>query len=242
MGLRPARTVRVLQGQPWTRISSKKPRKSYVKGAPRPRVRQYNMGVDQYYDVQVDLICDDDVQLRDNSMESARQVAVKYLEKHLPNSFFFGILKYPHFVIREHSALGVAGADRISKGMKRAFGKPKGRLARIHVGNTVFRVRVARTAVPTVLEAFKRAKVKMSGSYRESVKDITDDAFNRSKIGKVVVMKKKEEEKPKPEEEKKEEAPAKEGEAKAAEATAGKEEKGAAAAGEKKEEKKAEKK
>jgi len=155
------------------------------------------MGTDQFYEIQVDMISDEDIQLRDNAIESARQVTGKYLEKNLPNNYFFGILKYPHIVIREHSALGVAGADRISKGMKMAFGRPKGRLARIGKGEPVFRVRVAASALPVVKEAIKRAKIKMSGAYHEEVKDIQNEAFNRAKIGKVIVMKKVEEIKPK---------------------------------------------
>lgn len=246
MGLRPAKTVRVLQGQPWARISNRKPRKSFVKGAPRPKVRQYNMGTDQFYDTQVDLVASSDIQLRDNAFEAARQVAVKYLEKHLLGQYFFGILKYPHLIAREHSALGVAGADRISKGMKRAFGRPKGRFARIYAGDSVFRIRVAGgpAALHEVKEAYRRAKLKMSGSYHEVATDIRQNALNMSKIGKVIVMKVKvTEEKPKAEAtpaagEEKKEGEAAAGEAKAADAKGGKEEKKEAGKEGKKEEKK----
>ncbi len=219
MGLRPARTVREYQGQIWTRTSQKTPRKSFIKGAPKPKVRQYNMGVDKFYERQVSLKASEPVQLRDNAMEAARQVAVKYFEKHLPNRYFMTITKYPHVVIREHSALGVAGADRISKGMKRAFGRPKGRLARIKRGEFIFNVRVNAADVPEVKEAFKRAKIKMSGRYSEIVADITKEKWNIAKIGKEIVIKAK------VTEEKKAEAP-KEGAAAApaeGEAAAGKE-------------------
>ncbi|MFH1257853.1 MAG: 50S ribosomal protein L16 [Candidatus Micrarchaeota archaeon] len=189
MGLRPARTVRVSQGQPWARMSNRVPRKSYVKGAPRPKVRQYNMGVDRFYESEVSLSADKDVQLRDNALEAARQVAVKFLEKHLPAQYYFGILKYPHLVIREHSALGVAGADRISKGMKRAFGRPKGRMARIKHGEALFVVRVSTKDLAVVHDALRRAKQKMSGQFSEKVRDIREDPKNRAKIGKEIVMK-----------------------------------------------------
>lgn len=211
MALRPAKTVREYQGQVWTRTSQKTPRKSFIKGAPRPKVRQYNMGVDRFYERQVSLVAEEAVQLRDNAMEAARQIAVKYLEKHLPNKYFMSITKYPHAVVREHSALGVAGADRISKGMKRAFGRPKGRLARIKEGEAIFNVRVNAEDVPEVKEALRRAKIKMSGRYSERVADITKENWNLAKIGKEIVIKAK------VTEEKKAEAP-KEGEVKAAEA------------------------
>jgi large subunit ribosomal protein L10e len=189
MGLRPARTIREYQGQPWARMSNKMPRKSYVKGAPRPKVRQYNMGVDRFYESEVDLISSEDFQIRDNSLEAARQVAVKYLEKHLPGQYYFGIVKYPHLVIREHSALGVAGADRISKGMKRAFGRPKGRMARIKRNENVFVIRVSTKDLGVVGEALRRAKLKMSGRYTEKTIDIRNDPKNRAKIGKEIIMK-----------------------------------------------------
>ncbi len=202
MGLRPAKTVRVSQGQPWSRISNKKPRKSYVKGAPRPKVRQYNMGVDRFYDTEVNLNAHTDIQLRDNSMEAARQAAVKFLEKHLPNQYYFGILKYPHLIIREHSALGVAGADRISKGMKRAFGRPKGRMARIKHGDSVFTIRINSKDIKLVKDALRRAKLKLSGSFYEVVRNISQDKKNMAKIGKEIIMKVKV-----TEEKKKEETP-----------------------------------
>ncbi|MBI5225469.1 50S ribosomal protein L16 [Candidatus Micrarchaeota archaeon] len=203
MGIRPAKTVRESQGQPWARISNRVPRKSYVKGAPRPKVRQYNMGVDRFYDTEVNLNAVTDIQLRDNSMEAARQAAVKFLEKHLPNQYYFGILKYPHLIIREHSALGVAGADRISKGMKRAFGRPKGRMARIKHGESVFTVRINSKDIKTVKDALRRAKLKMSGSFVEVVRNISQDKKNLAKVGKEIIMKVKV-----TEEKKKEETPA----------------------------------
>ena len=161
MGLRPARTVRKSQGQPWARLSNRMPRKSFVKGAPRPKVRQYNMGVDRFYEIAIDLLADTDIQLRDNSLEAARQVAVKYLEKNLPGQYYFGILKYPHLVIREHSALGVAGSDRISKGMKLAFGKPAARAVQIHQGQTLLDLHVNKSNIVIGKRALKKASLKL---------------------------------------------------------------------------------
>ncbi|HLD75602.1 MAG TPA: 50S ribosomal protein L16, partial [Candidatus Norongarragalinales archaeon] len=162
------------------------------------RVRQFNMGTAQYYDVQVDLVVKKAIHLRDNALEAARQAANKYLEKSLLDKFFFQIMKYPHLVIREHSALGVAGADRISKGMKLAFGKPKGRMAKVHAGDSVFRVQAFKSGLSAVKMALDRAQRKMSGEFTLITKDITQDPFNLSRKGKIVTFKKKEEA-PKPE-------------------------------------------
>ena len=194
MGLRPSRTVRDLKSkQIWTRISQKKPRKSYIKGAPRPKIRQYHMGADKYYELEVDMICGRNLALRDNAIEAARQAANKRLEKLLMSTnYYLTVLKYPHVVVREHTALGVAGADRISKGMKQAFGSPKGRLVHVHVGDRILRARVMAKSLPAVKKAFDMAMRKMSGVYTLDVKDITKDPVNmaKSKVAAVVFKKK----------------------------------------------------
>ena len=196
MGIRPAKTIRDWKGQPWSRISKRRPRKSFVKGAPHPKVRQYNMGTDKRFELEVHLVPEINIQLRDNSIEAARQAANKYLEKKLMDNFFLQVVAFPHMVVREHSALGVAGADRISKGMKAAFGKPKGRMARVRAGEPVFRARILKKDLATLKEALRRSQRKMSGNYQLIVRDITTDVVNlaRSLIGRK--MKKKEEEKP----------------------------------------------
>src|SRR3989304_2494943 len=124
MGLRPARTMRTIRGQAWARISQRKPRRSYIKGAPHPKTRQYDMGTLRVYDIQLELIAVKPVNLRDNALEAGRMTANKYLELTMPGNYYLKLNKYPHHVLREKTALGVAGSDRISKGMKLAFGKP----------------------------------------------------------------------------------------------------------------------
>lgn len=193
MGLRPARTIREVKGQPWARISRKKPRKSYVKGAPNVKVRQFNMGSDRFYELEVELVPDRALHLRDNSIESARQAVNKVLEKFLLDNFFLQVLKYPHLVVREHSALGVAGADRISKGMKRAFGRPKGRMARINAGEAIFRARIQAKDLPVAKKAFKRGQLKLSGAYTLLIKDISSEPWNVAKKARGVVSFRKKE-------------------------------------------------
>lgn len=196
MGIRPAKTSREIRGQPWARTSRKKPRKSFVKGAPSPKVRQYLMGVDKPYDLEVEMREEYGVRIRDNALEAARQSANKYLEKLLPGNYFMQVVPYPHLVLREHSALGVAGADRISKGMKRAFGRPKGRLAQVEGGKPVMRMRIYAKDLNTLKEALRRAAIKMPGKTLIKIKDISHDAANLSKREVVFAKKEVEEEKP----------------------------------------------
>ena len=166
-----------------------------MKGAPNSKVRQYHMGVDKRYEIEARFVALQPIQLRDVSLESARQAANKFLEKNLITNYYFQIVPYAHLVLREHSALGVAGADRISKGMKLAFGRPKGRMARLWSGDAVFIARIMKKDLPILRKAFERARIKLSGSWKLTLRDITQDAANISR--KEHTFKKKDIEKPK---------------------------------------------
>ncbi|MBS3069181.1 50S ribosomal protein L16 [Candidatus Micrarchaeota archaeon] len=166
MGLRPAKTCRDLGKVPWARYSKKKPRKSFVKAMPHLSLNVYMMGQKGSYDTQMDLVAGGDIQLRDNALESARQAANKYLEKVMLNQYFFRILVYPHNVIRENKMIAGAGADRLQKGMRKSFGRSTDRAARIQEGQTVFTIKAKKTNVPQIMEAYRRAKSKLSGNWR----------------------------------------------------------------------------
>ena len=166
MGLRPAHTCRTLEKTAWTRYSKKRPRKSYVKAMPHLSLLVYEMGNrKQPFDYTYDLVADYDVQLRDNSLESGRQAANKYLEKTIPNLYFFKVRVYPHNVIRENKMIAGAGADRLQKGMRQSYGRATDRAARINAGQQVFTVHIAKENASHIEEAYRRASRKMSGSY-----------------------------------------------------------------------------
>ncbi len=166
MGLRPARTCRTLEKTAWTRYSKKKPRKSFVKALPHLSLLVYEMGNrKQHFDYVFNFVAKHDVQLRDNTLEAARQAANKYLEKVILGQFFFKVRVFPHNVIRENKMIAGAGADRLQKGMRQAYGRPTDRAARVNAGQPVFTVYVAKGNVPHIAEAFRRARRKMSGKY-----------------------------------------------------------------------------
>ena len=167
MGLRPARTCRDLGKAPWTRYSKKKPRKSYVKALPHLSLLVYEMGNRrQHFDYTYNLVAEGDVQLRDNSLESGRQAANKYLEKVMPNLYFFKVRVFPHNVIRENKMIAGAGADRLQKGMRLAYGRSTDRAARINTGQSIFTIHVAKANASHIEEAYRRARRKMSGKFR----------------------------------------------------------------------------
>jgi large subunit ribosomal protein L10e len=165
--IRPARTMRNPNSQAWARYSLKKPRKNYVRALPHTSLLVFNMGTEKKtYDLELTLRPQQPIQLRSNSLEAARQVANKYLEVEIPLQFSFKVLVYPHNVIREHRMAQGAGADRVSRGMSQAFGRPISIAARVREGQPVFKIRTMKANKAAAVEAFRRAASKLSGTYK----------------------------------------------------------------------------
>jgi large subunit ribosomal protein L10e len=165
--IRPARTMRNPNSQAWARYSLKKPRKNYVRALPHTSLLVFNMGTEKStYDLELTLRPEQPIQLRSNSLEAARQVANKYLEVEIPLQFSFKVLVYPHNVIREHRMAQGAGADRVSRGMSQAFGRPISIAARVREGQPVFKIRTMKANKKAAVEAFRRAASKLSGTYK----------------------------------------------------------------------------
>ena len=161
MALRPGRTVRKLE-RPWTRVSRKKPRKSYVVGVPYSRIHIFEMGnAEKEFDTNLWLVADRSVQIRSNALEAARVVSNKFLEKNISGDYFLKILVYPHHVLREHSLATGAGADRFSSGMRKAFGKPSGLAARVKKGQNIMWLRLNKKDLAIGRKALKRASMKL---------------------------------------------------------------------------------
>jgi len=170
MGLRPARTCRDVNKPAWTRYSKRKPRKSYIKAMPHNSLVHFNMGVNKNdYDVELRLVTEKAIQIRDNALESSRLAVHKYLQKTAPDDYKFKIHVFPHQIIRENKMLTGAGADRIQGGMKAPFGRPNDRAARIRKNQTVFSVKTRKKNINHVKKAYKRAMAKLSGKYRTDV-------------------------------------------------------------------------
>ena len=167
MGLRPARCYHKINKKAFTRISTRRPRKSYVKGVPATKIHQFEIGIKKDYPAKFFLKSLEDVQLRSNALEASRVTITKCLAKRIgAENFFFKILVFPHHVLRQNSMATGAGADRFSDGMRRSFGKPIGQAARIRKEQKIFMVQVPENSEVFVKEAFERASKKLSGKYR----------------------------------------------------------------------------
>ena len=142
-------------------------RKEYITGIPGSKIAQHKMGsIDaepEDYPVQMSLLLDESCQLRHGSLEAARLSANRYLIQELGEGNYKMILrKFPHQVLRENKQATGAGADRVSDGMRLAFGKVVGTAARIQRGERLFTAWCEVEDAPVVKEAFRRAYNKIS--------------------------------------------------------------------------------
>ncbi|MBD3209232.1 50S ribosomal protein L16 [Candidatus Woesearchaeota archaeon] len=106
----------------------------------------------------------EDLQIRHNALEAARQSMNRYLETKVGNlNYRFTVRVYPHHILRNNPLAAGAGADRMSTGMARSFGKVVGIAARVRKGQPIFQVDVAKQFVSAAKTALVRAKNKMPG-------------------------------------------------------------------------------
>jgi large subunit ribosomal protein L10e len=117
------------------------------------------------YEYTVALISSYRVDIASNALESARITANKALSN-TGKPYLFRICAYPHQIIREHRFMAFAGADRLSQGMRRAFGKPTGRAARVTANQKILTVDVNKDNIDVAKKALKRASKKLSIPYK----------------------------------------------------------------------------
>ena len=144
MALRKAGAYTKKKARPYTR-KSKVQRMSYIKTIPASKIVKFKMGDlkgfdSGKYDIVLEVKSKENVQIRDNSIESVRQFMNRFLIDRIGKEFYFEIKIYPHHVLRENKMLTGAGADRMQTGMALSFGKAIGRAAFVKVGQVVFKV------------------------------------------------------------------------------------------------------
>jgi len=167
MSEKPASMYREISKPPYTR-------REYITGIPGSKIAQHKMGDadadPEDYPVQMSLRVDEELQIRHGSLEAARLSANRHLIKELGEGNYKMIMrKFPHHVIRENKQATGAGADRVSDGMRQAFGKIVGTAARIQDGERLFTLYCDVDQADAGKEAFRRAYNKISPPCRIDV-------------------------------------------------------------------------
>merc|ERR1711865_587314 len=77
-----------------------------------------------------------------------------------------GVDEFPFCVIRINKMLSCAGADRLQQGMRGAWGKPYGKVARVNIGQVILSIRCKDSNKAVIMEALRRARYKFPGQQR----------------------------------------------------------------------------
>ena len=141
--------------------------KSYIKTVPPIKIVKFVMGDSPKFEAGrfnfvIYLISKEEVQIRDNALESARMIIHREIEDQLKGDYYFSVKAYPHHILRENKMLVGAGADRMQTGMSLSFGAPVGRAAYIREGDTIFIVALNnKESLPPIRDILKKAQSKL---------------------------------------------------------------------------------
>eukprot|EP00842_Homolaphlyctis_polyrhiza_P000662 jgi/Hompol1/1597/HPOL_004913-RA len=144
------------------------PKSRFCRGVPDPKIRIFDLGrkkanVDEF-PLTVHMLSDELQQISSEALEAARICANKYIVKLSgKDSFHMRVRVHPFHVLRINKMLSCAGADRLQQGMRGAFGKPTGTVARVDIGQVMISVRTRDSNKAVVIEALRRAKYKFPG-------------------------------------------------------------------------------
>merc|ERR1719164_153689 len=167
MGRRPARCYRYCKNKPY--IKSR-----YCRGVPDAKLRIYDLGrkkaaIDDFPNC-IHLCSLEKEQISSEALEASRIACNKYIVKFSgKDSFHMRIRVHPYHVLRINNMLSCAGADRLQTGMRGAFGKPEGMVARVSINQILFSVRARPDKEKFVMEALRRAKYKFPGRQRTAI-------------------------------------------------------------------------
>jgi large subunit ribosomal protein L10e len=159
MARKPASMYRQLKGPAYTR-------RKYMGGVPNNRIHQFHVGNRRaaetgQFPVVIELRSDNDCQIRHTALEAARVVSNSTIRKQAgPQGYSLRIHTFPHHVLRENKQATGAGADRVSQGMRCAFGKNVGTAARVNRGQRIISIQVNPQHYLAARDALRKAGMK----------------------------------------------------------------------------------
>merc|ERR1712110_1203554 len=131
------------------------------------------------------LVSDELEQVSSEALEACRIACNKYMTKSAGKDSFH--------MLRINKMLSCAGADRLQTGMRGAFGKSYGTVARVKIGQILASIRCREGVSKHALEALRRAKYKIAGRQKiftsckwGFTKDLKADFAEGRKSGRII--------------------------------------------------------
>ncbi len=146
-------------------------RRKYMGGVPGSQVIHYDMGnKTSEFPVKLSLVVDERCQIRHIALEAARITANRAITAAAGRTGYHLKLRvYPHEVLRENKQATGAGADRVSSGMRGAFGKNVGTAARVSAGQKIFTISVNKENFASAKDALRKAGHKLPTPVRITI-------------------------------------------------------------------------
>jgi large subunit ribosomal protein L10e len=185
----PAHMYRKIDKRPYTR-------REFMGGVPGLRILQFHSGnKTEDFPVHISLVPEERGQIRHTALEALRITAVRYMDKKAGrDNYHLHVRVYPHHVLRQNKQASGAGADRVSMGMRLAFGKPIGTAARVEAGQPVVTIHTYARAIEHAKEALRKCSNKIAsrchmdvgtsdGRSLDEVMNVAADAHGKAMSG-----------------------------------------------------------
>ena len=114
------------------------------------------------FPVVLELTSDNACQIRDTALEAARQVSNATIRESAgTDGYALRIHVYPHQILRENKQATGAGADRVSMGMRKSFGRTVGTAARVSSGQKLITLSTSEEFLLEAKEALRKSSHKL---------------------------------------------------------------------------------
>ena len=159
MARKPASMYRRLKGPAYTR-------RKYIGGVPNNRIQSFHAGnrvaaETGQFKVIMELRADNSCQIRHTALEAARVISNSTIRKIAgTDGYALRVHTFPHHILRENKQATGAGADRVSQGMRCAFGKNVGTAARVKRGQRVISLQINPEHYSVARDALRKASMK----------------------------------------------------------------------------------
>jgi large subunit ribosomal protein L10e len=140
-------------------------------GVPASRITQFVAGnKTDKFPKKVSLNALERCHIRHNSLEAARITVTRDMEKKVgTTNFRLQVRVYPHVVLRENKQATGAGADRVSQGMRAAYGKNVSSAAEVKANQIIMTIETNEQFISQAKEALRKAGIKLSSPCKVNI-------------------------------------------------------------------------